>query len=150
MVSQSKRSGVSGMSISHRSGMSSNNGSGGSMSISHGSGMDSNSGLVHADGVLVNDGGLHNMLDGVDSVRLGDSVGLFNLDGVGLGNMFVNDDFPFDGDGHGDGDLDGVFVHLKLGLNASDLGGDVGVGCGARGVGRGAWPVGCERWGVGV
>ena len=152
MVSQSKRSGVSGMSISHRSGMSSN-GSGGSMSISHGSGMDSNSGLVDADGVLVNDGGLHNMLDGVDSVGLGDSVGLFNLDGVGLGNMFVNDDFPFDGDGHGDGDLDGVFVHLKLGLNASDLGGDVGVGADGGGdsldgdgIGRGGSLVGgCGR-----
>jgi len=150
MVSQSKRSGVSG---NNGSGMSSNNGSGGSMSISHGSGMDSNSGLVHADGVLVNDGGLHNMLDGVDSVGLGDSVGLFNLDGVGLGNMFVNNDFPFDGDGHGDGDLDGVFVHLKLGLNASDLGGDVGVGADGGGdsldgdgIGRGGSLVGgCGR-----
>jgi len=122
-MSQSKRcNGMRGMSIgsSNRSSMSSNNRSSYSA--------DSNSGLMNADGVLVNDRGLHNMLDRVDSVGLGDSVGLFNLDSVGLSHMFVNNDFSFDRDGHGNRDLNGVFVYLKLRLNASDSGGDFGVG----------------------
>ena len=115
------------------SSMSSNNGS--SMSSNNGGSdsADGDSGLVYADGVLVNDGGLHNMLDGVDSVGLRDSVGLFDLNGVRLGHMSVNNDFPFDGNGDSDGDGDLVPVHFKLGLNAGDLGGDSGVGADGSG-----------------
>merc|ERR1719471_2492569 len=115
------------------SSMSSNNGS--SMSSNNGGSdsADGDSGLVYADGVLVNDGGLHNMLNGVDSVGLRDSVGLFDLNGVRLGHMFVNNDFPFDGNGDSDGDGDLVPVHFKLGLNAGDLGGDSGVGADGSG-----------------
>merc|ERR1719367_1276892 len=121
------------------SSMSSNNGS--SMSSNNGGSdsADGDSGLVYADGVLVNDGGLHNMLNGVDSVGLRDSVGLFDLNGVRLGHMSVNNDFPFDGNGDSDGDGDLVPVHFKLGLNAGDLGGDSGVGGdGSGGDGRGS------------
>merc|ERR1719328_959504 len=118
-----------GMSIGSRNGssMSSNRSSMSSNSRSSYS-ADSNSRLVNTDGVLVNDRGLHNMLDGVDSVGLGDSIGLFNLNSVGLSHMFVNDDFSFDRDRHGHRDLNSVFVYLKLGLNASDSRGDFGVG----------------------
>ena len=115
------------------SSMSSNNGS--SMSSNNGGSdsADGDSGLVYADGVLVNDGSLHNMLDGVDGVGLGDRVGLFDLNGVRLGYMSVNNDFPFDRNGNSDGDGDLVFVHLKLGFNAGHLGGDSGVGADGSG-----------------
>ena len=133
------------MDSGHGSGMVSISGNGGSMSHSgysgggmsdsggssvggNGGSVDSDGGLVDADGVLVNDGGLDDVLDGVNLVGLGDSVGLGNLNGVGLGNMFVDDDLTFNGSGHGDGDLDGVSVYLKLGFDATHLRGDFGVG----------------------
>jgi hypothetical protein len=81
-------------------------------------------GLVNGDVVLVNDGGLDNLLDGMDLVGLGNGIGLGNLNGVRFGNMFLNDDFSFDGDGDGNRDLDGVFVYLKLGFDAGHLGCD--------------------------
>merc|ERR1719464_1279802 len=67
-------------------------------------------GLVDGNVVLVNDGGLDNLLDGVDLVGCGNGIGLGNLNGVGFGNMFLDDDFSLNGDGDGNGDLDGVFV----------------------------------------
>jgi len=144
---------VVSMSSNNGSSMSSNNG--GSMSSNDGgsNSADGDSGLVYADGVLVNDGSLHNMLDGVDGVGLGDRVGLFDLNGVRLGYMSVNNDFPFDRNGNSDGDGDLVFVHLKLGFNAGHLGGDSGVGADGSGdsldsdgIGRGGSLVGgCGR-----
>jgi len=109
-----------GGSVSYGSDSGLSNGHGGSGGIS-------DSGLVYADGVLINDGGLDDVLDRVDLVGLGDSVGLGNLNGVGFGNMFVDDDLTLNGDGDSDGDLDGVFVYLKLGLDAGHLGSDSGV-----------------------
>lgn len=85
-------------------------------------------GLVNSDMVLVNDGGLNNLLDGVDLVGLGYGIGLGNLNGVGFGNMFLNNDFSLNGDGHGDGDLNGVFVNLELRYDSGHLGGDDRVG----------------------
>jgi len=123
--SMSNSDGSSMFQGSHRSSMSNSNGS--SMSNGHG-GSNTDGGLVYAHGVLVNDGGLDDMVDRVDLVGLGDSIGLGNLDSVGLGDMFVNDDLSLDGSGHGDGDLDGVFVYLKLGFDAAHLRGDLGVG----------------------
>merc|ERR1712008_468655 len=58
-------------------------------------------GLVDGNVVLVNDGGLDNLLDGVDLVGCGNGIGLGNLNGVGFGNMFLNDDFSLNGDGDG-------------------------------------------------
>ena len=67
-------------------------------------GLDSN-GLVDGDVVLVNDGGLDNLVDGVDLVGLGDSIGSGDLNGVRFGNMFLDNDFSLNWDGHGDRDL---------------------------------------------
>lgn len=85
-------------------------------------------GLVNGDMVLINDGGLDNLLDGMDLVGLGNGIRLGNLNGVRFGNMFLNDDFSLDGDGDGNRDLDGVFVDLKLGFDAGHLGCDDGMG----------------------
>ena len=76
------------------------------MSISNRCGMsNSNSGLVDSDVVLVNDGGLDNLVDGVDLVGLVDSIELGELNGVRFGNMFLDNDFSLNWDGHGDRDL---------------------------------------------
>lgn len=126
-----------------------------SMSISsnRGSMSNSNSGLVDGDVVLVNHGGLDDLLDGVDLVGFGNGDGVRNLDGVGFGNMFFNNDLPFDRDGNSNGYFDFVFVHLKLGFDSLDLGSDSGVGadrCGdlldGNGIsGGGALVGGCGR-----
>jgi len=84
-------------------------------------------GLVNSDVVLVNDGGLDDVLHRVHLVGLGHSVGLGHFNGVGLGHVLLVDDLLFDRDGDGDGDLDGVLVDLELGLDAGHLGGDDGV-----------------------
>ena len=63
-------------------------------------------GLVNGDVVLVNDGGLDNLLDGMDLVGLGNGIRLGNLNGVGFGNMFLNNDFSLNGDGDSNGDLE--------------------------------------------
>ena len=61
------------------------------MSISNrGSMSNSNSGLVDSDVVLVNHGGLDDLLDGVHLVGFGNGDGVGNFDGVGFGNMFFN------------------------------------------------------------
>ena len=61
------------------------------MSISNrGSMSNSNSGLVDSDVVLVNHGGLDDLLDGVHLVGFGNGGGVGNFDGVGFGNMFFN------------------------------------------------------------
>jgi len=88
----------------------------------------SHSGLVDSDMVLVNDRGLDDMLNGMDLVRLRDSIGLGYLNGVGLGDVFQNFDFLDNRDGVGHGNLDLIFVNLKLGLNAGHLRGNHGVG----------------------
>ena len=62
-------------------------------------------GLVDSDVVLVNHGGLDNLVDGVNLVRLGNGIRLGNFNGVGFGNMFQNNDFSLNGNGHGDRDL---------------------------------------------
>jgi len=78
--------------------------------------------------VLVNDGGLDNLVDGVDLVGLGNGIGLGNLNGVGFGNMFLNNDFSLDRDGDRLGDLNGVFVDCEFRNNSGHLGCDVSVG----------------------
>jgi len=85
-------------------------------------------GLVDSDVVLVNHGGLDNLVDGVNLVRLGNGIRLGNFNGVGFGNMFQNNDFSLNGNGHGDRDLNNVLFHFKLGFNTGDLWGDNGVG----------------------
>merc|ERR1712244_157652 len=97
--------------------------------VGYSMGLDSN-GLVDGDVVLVNDGGLDNLVDGVDLVRLGDSIGSGDLNGVRFGNMFLDNDFSLNWDRHGDRDLNGVFVHFKLGFNTGNLWGNVSVGPG--------------------
>ena len=62
-------------------------------------------GLVDSDMVLVNHGGFDNLVDGVNLVRLGNGIRLGNLNGVGFGNMFLNNDFSLNGNGHGNRDL---------------------------------------------
>ena len=61
--------------------------------------------LVDGDMVLVNHGGFDNLVDGVNLVRLGNGIRLGNLNGVGFGNMFLNNDFSLNGNGHGNRDL---------------------------------------------
>jgi len=85
-------------------------------------------GLVDGNVVLVNDGGLDNLLDGVDLVGCGNGIGLGNLNRVGFGNMFLNDDFSLNGDGDGNGDLDGVFVDSDFRFDSGHLGSDDSVG----------------------
>lgn len=89
-----------------------------------------NGGNWLVDGVagLLNDWGLNNLVDWVDLVGLGNWVGLFNLNGVGLGNVGLVDDLLLDWDWVGDWDLNGVTVDLEFGLDASHDWGDLGVG----------------------
>jgi len=84
--------------------------------------------LVDGDMVLVNDGGVNNLVDGVDLVGCGYGIGLGDLNGVGFGNMYVNDDFSLNGNGHSNGDLDDVFVNLELRNDLGHLGSDDRVG----------------------
>merc|ERR1711884_195888 len=102
-------------------------GSDGSMCVSSGDSGNSN-GLVDGNMVLVNDGGLDNLVDGVDLVGLGNGIGLGNLNGVGFGNMFFNNDFSLYRDGDRLGDLNGVFVDCEFRNNSGHLGCDVSVG----------------------
>jgi hypothetical protein len=88
----------------------------------------SNSGLVNSDMMLVNDGGLVDVLDGVDHVGLGNGIRLGHIDIVRLGHPGLVDHLSLDGDRDSDRDLDGVPVDLELGLDAGQLGGDDGVG----------------------
>jgi len=91
-------------------------------------GSNGNSGLVDSNVVLVNHGSLNNLLDGVNFVGFGHGHGVRDLNGVGFGNMFFNNDFPFDRDGHSNGNFDGIFVYLEFGFDSGDLGSDAGVG----------------------
>ena len=68
------------------------------------------------------------MLNWVDLVWLGYSIRLRDLNGVGLGNVGLVDNLALDWDGDWNWDLNGDLVHLKLGLDAGNLGGDLGVG----------------------
>jgi hypothetical protein len=105
--------------------------SGGSFSIgnSWGSSVGNMSDLL-VDGVagLLDDGSLNNLVDGVDLVGLSNSVGLRNLNGVGLGNMGLVDNLALNWDWVGDGEIDGDLVDLELGFDAGHLRGDLGVG----------------------
>ena len=88
----------------------------------------SGNGLVNGVAGLLDDRGLNNLLDRVDLVGLGNSIGLRNLDGVGPGNLLLVDDFALNRDWVRNGNVDGVLVDLELGLDAPDLRGDDGVG----------------------
>ena len=105
--------------------------SGGSFSIgnSWGSSVGNMSDLL-VDGVagLLDDGSLNNLVDGVDLVGLSNSVGLRNLNGVGLGNVGLVDNLALNWDWVGDGEIDWDLVDLELWFNAGHLGGDLGVG----------------------
>lgn len=97
-------------------------------------------GLVDGDMVLVNHRGFDNLMDRVNLVGLGNGIRLGNFNGVGFGNMFLNNDFSLNGNGHGNRDLYDIFVHLKLGFNTGDCWGDNGVGpdrCSNSGDGNG-------------
>lgn len=85
-------------------------------------------GLVDGGGVLMDHGGVDNLLDRVDLVGSGNGDGSGDLDGVGLLDVLLNNDLSVDGDGDLDGDLDGITVDLEFGLNAGHLGSDDGVG----------------------
>jgi len=88
---------------------------------------DVGNGLVDGVAGLLNDGGLNNLVDGVDLVGLGDGNWVGDLNGVGLGNMGLVDDLALNWDGVGDWDIDGNLVDLELGLDAGDLRSDLGV-----------------------
>ena len=77
--------------------------------------------------VLVNDGGIDDLVDGANLVGLGNWVGLLDLNGVGLGDVGLVDNLSLDWDWVWDWDIDGVPVDLELGFDASHLGGDLGV-----------------------
>ena len=85
-------------------------------------------GLVDGGGVLMDNGGLDDFVDGVHLVGSGDGDGSGDLDGVGLLDVLLNNDLSVDGDGDLDGDLDGITVDLEFGLDAGHLGSDDGVG----------------------
>lgn len=88
----------------------------------------SNNGLMDSDVVLVNDGGLNNLVYGVDLVGLGNSIGLGNLNGVGFGNMLLNNDFSLNRDRDSNRDLNGVLVDSNFRFNSGHLGSDDRVG----------------------
>jgi hypothetical protein len=89
--------------------------------------LDMGNGLLNSHMVLVNDGGFDDMVNGMDLVRLGDGIGLRDLNGEGLGHVLLNDDLFFNWDevGDGHGDLNGVY--FKLRLDVGNLRGDDGV-----------------------
>lgn len=84
--------------------------------------------LVNGEAGLLDDWGLNNMVDWVDLVGLRNSNWVWDLNGVGLGNVGLVDNLALDWDGDWNWDLNGDLVHLKLGLDAGNLRGDLGVG----------------------
>ena len=84
--------------------------------------------LVNGEAGLLDDWGLNNMVDWVDLVGLRNSNWVWDLNGVGLSNVGLVDNLALDWDGDWNWDLNGDLVHLKLGLDAGNLGGDLGVG----------------------
>ena len=83
--------------------------------------------LVDGVVVLVNDGGIDDLVNGADLVGLGNWVRLLDLNGVGLGNVGLVDNLSLDWDWVWDWDIDGVPVDLEFRFDASHLGGDLGV-----------------------
>jgi len=84
--------------------------------------------LVNGVAGLLDDWGLNNLVDWVDLVGLGNWVGLFNLNGVWLGNVGLVDDLSLDWDWVWYWDINWVTVDIEFGLDAGHLGGDPGVG----------------------
>jgi len=69
-------------------------------------------------------GGLHNLLDGVNLVRSGDWDSPGDGDLVRLGNMVVGDDLTGNSPGDSHGHINVVLVDLDLGDDVGDLGSD--------------------------
>jgi hypothetical protein len=77
---------------------------------------------------LLNDRSLNDLLDRVDLVGLGNSVGLRNINCVGLGYVGLVDNWRFNWDWVWNWDINGVLVDLELWFDTSHLGSDSGVG----------------------
>jgi hypothetical protein len=77
--------------------------------------------------LVVDVGGLNNLLDWVDLVWGGDRDGSWHWDLVWLGNLLLNNDLTGNSPGDSDGNLNVVLVDLDLGDDVGDLGGDPGV-----------------------
>merc|ERR1712001_603047 len=87
-----------------------------------------NSWLVDSDMVLVDHRGFYNMLDWVDFVGFGYSIGLRYFNSVRFCNMFFNNDFSLNRDGDSNWILNFVFVDLDFRFDSSYLRGDTSVG----------------------
>merc|ERR1712002_763758 len=105
------------------------NGDGGVSNSDRGDvGRDNRGGGVGLIGGSVDVGLLNDLVDGVHLVGGRDSDGPGDLNVVGLGDVLGDDDISVDGDGHVDGHIDVVFVHLELGNDVGLDRGDDGVG----------------------
>ncbi len=95
--------------------------------------VDGGSGVVVGHGVLVDHGGLDHLVDGVDLEGLGHGHGAGHGHLVGPLHALLDQDLAVDGDGHVDGHVNGHLVHVELGLDAGQAGGDDLVGaCGGQ------------------
>jgi hypothetical protein len=84
--------------------------------------------LVDSIARLLNDRSLNDLLDRVDLVGLGNSVGLRDINGVWLGYVGLVDNWTFNWDWVWNWDINRVLVDLELWFDASHLGSDSGVG----------------------
>jgi hypothetical protein len=99
-----------------------------SMSISNWCSNSMNSWLVDSDMVLVDHRGFYNMLDWVDFVGFGYSIGLGYFNSVRFCNMFFNNDFSLNRNGDSNWNLNFVFVDLDFRFDSGYLRGDTSVG----------------------
>jgi hypothetical protein len=88
---------------------------------------DGDSWLVDGVAGLLNDRGLDDLVNLVNTVGLGNWVGLLDLNGVWLGNVGLVDNLLLNWDGVWDWDINGVTVDLEFRLDTADLGSDLGV-----------------------
>ena len=86
-----------------------------------------NNGLLHGDGVLVDDRLLDNVLHRVDNIGLGNSIGLLDLNRVGAGHMAHVLNNPLNGTGNSNGHIIGDRDLLDDGVDTGLDGGDAGV-----------------------